>query len=481
MTELISRANAAVNGVVWGLPGLGLLALAGAWLTLRTGFFQFVRLRHWLGCTLGAIFTDRSVTAHGPAEGQDGAVSQFQSLCMALAATIGTGNIVGVAAAILSGGPGAVFWMWVMALLGAMTSFAENVLGVFYRRRTPAGEWTGGPMYYLRDGLGGTVGKVLAALFSAFCLLASFGIGNMAQSNAIAANLDAAFGLPPLLTACLLTAGAGAVILRGLRGVAAVAERLVPMMALIYLMGAALVVAVHWQALPAAWEAIFRGALGLRPAAGGAAGYGLWSALRWGAMRGAFSNEAGLGSSVMAGASARVSEPVRQGMWGIFQVCADTLAVCTLTALAILTSGVVDLETGLPRLAVSAAALTGAAFGSAFGSLGPAFIALSVLLFAWSTILGWSHYGATAAGYLLGPRGVRLYRLIFSALVFAGAVMELGLAWALSDSFNGLMMLPNLIGVLALSGQVARITRNYTARVLQGEPIPPLRSAEDLN
>lgn len=482
MAETIARANGWLSGVVWGPAGLLLLALTGAWLTMRTGFFQFVRLRHWLGCTLGAIFTDRAITAH---TGRDeGAISQFQSMCTALAATIGTGNIVGVATAILSGGPGAVFWMWVMALLGTMTAYAEELLGIYYRRRDAKGQWIGGPMYYLAEGLGAkpgcrALGRGLAALFALFCVLASFGIGNMSQANAIAGNLEAAFGFSPALTGGVLAAGSALVILRGLRQVAAITEKLVPAMALVYLMGAGLVVLTHFWAVSEALAAIFRGALGLRAAGGGAVGYGVWAALRWGAMRGAFSNEAGLGSSVMAGASSNVTEPARQGMWGIFEVCADTLVVCTLTALTILCSGVVDLETGLPLNGVGPEALTGAAFSTTFGSLGPAFIALSVLLFAYSTILGWSHYGATAFGYLFGPRAVTAYKLLFSTLIFVGAVTELGLVWALADTFNGLMMVPNLIGVLALSGTVARVTRNYLDRTLRGEHIPPLRSATD--
>ena len=468
MAESIARANGWLSGVVWGPAGLLLLALTGAWLTMRTGFFQFVRLRHWLGCTLGAIFTDRAITAH---TGRDeGAISQFQSMCTALAATIGTGNIVGVATAILSGGPGAVFWMWVMALLGTMTAYAEELLGIYYRRRDAKGQWIGGPMYYLAEGLGAkpgcrALGRGLAALFALFCVLASFGIGNMSQANAIAGNLEAAFGFSPALTGGVLAAGSALVILRGLRQVAAITEKLVPAMALVYLMGAGLVVLTHFWAVPEALAAIFRGALGLRAAGGGAVGYGVWAALRWGAMRGAFSNEAGLGSSVMANSAAGCT-PVEQGMWGIMEVAVDTLFMCTLTALAILCSGAYDLEAyagagtrGLLETLPNGAALTADAFRTAFGPWGGVFLAVSLSLFAFSTLLGWSCYGAQAAEYLWGGRAAGIYKAVFVAVIVLGCVTRLELVWDISDTFNGFMALPNLAALLWLSPQVIRESR----------------------
>ena len=323
MPERFMRGIEAVNGIVWGPMGLGLLFGTGLLLTVRTGGFQLRRWGYWMRHTLGAILTDRSVTAHTAREEQ--AISQFQSLCTALASTIGTGNLVGVATAILSGGAGAVFWMWVMALLGMMTSYAENVLGIYYRRKDPAGGWRGGPMYYLRDGLGGKPGRVLAVLFAVFCALASFGIGNLSQLNSIAGNLQAAFGVPEAVTGAVLAAVSAVILLGGLKRVAAVAERLVPAMALLYIVGALTVVGVHITAVPAALAAIVKGAFGLRAAGGGIVGYGLSQAVSWGFKRGAFSNEAGLGSSVMVHAASNVKEPVQQGMWGIFEVFADTM------------------------------------------------------------------------------------------------------------------------------------------------------------
>ena len=480
MPEGFLRGIEVVNGVVWGPLGLGLLFGTGLLLTVRTGCFQLRRWGYWMRHTFGAILTDRSVTAHTAREEQ--AISQFQSLCTALASTIGTGNLVGVATAILSGGPGAVFWMWVMALLGMMTSYAENVLGIYYRRKDPAGGWRGGPMYYLRDGLGSRPGcklpgKVLAALFAAFCALASFGIGNLSQLNSIAGNLRAAFGVPEAVTGAVLAAVSAVILLGGLKRVAAVAEKLVPAMALLYIVGALTVVGVHITAVPAALAAIVKGAFGLQAAGGGVVGYGLSRAVTWGFKRGAFSNEAGLGSSVMVHAASNVKEPVQQGMWGIFEVFADTMVVCTLTALVVLTSGLVEPDTGRMAAGAVGSALVGQAFDAVFGTLGAKLIAVCVLLFAYSTVLGWSCYGCKAVEYLFGAEAGAGYRVLFVAVMPLGAVMRLDLAWALSDTFNGLMMLPNLIGVVALSGTVVRITQNYLARKLHGSPLPPLRSA----
>ena len=480
MPERFMQGIETLNGIVWGPMGLGLLFGTGLLLTVRTECFQLRRWGYWMRHTLGAILTDQSVTAHTAREEQ--AISQFQSLCTALASTIGTGNLVGVSTAILSGGAGAVFWMWVMALLGMMTSFSENVLGVYYRRKNEKGEWSGGAMYYLTDGLGAkkgckTLGKVLAVLFAAFCALASFGIGNLSQLNSIAGNLKAAFGVPEAVTGAVLAAVSAVILLGGLKRVAAVAERLVPAMALLYIVGALTVVGVHITAVPAALAAIVKGAFGLRAAGGGIVGYGLSRAITWGFKRGAFSNEAGLGSSVMVHAASNVKEPVQQGMWGIFEVFADTMVVCTLTALVVLTSGFVDLDTGRIAAGAAGSALVGQAFDAVFGTLGSKLIAVCILLFAYSTTLGWSCYGCKAVEYLFGAGAGAFYRVLFVALMPMGAVMRLDLAWTLSDTFNGLMMLPNLIGVIALSGTVVRITQNYLARKLHGSPAPPLLSA----
>ena len=475
MKEMILNGNHALNGLVWGPAGLVLLFGAGLWLSVCTGFFQFTRARHWLKCTIGAVFTDKTVTARTGRD--DKAISQFQSMCTALAATIGTGNIVGVASAIVCGGPGAVFWMWVMALLGMMTAYAERVLGIYYRRRGPSGEWVGGAMYYLADGLGGRLGRILALLYSGLCAAAAFGVGNIAQVNSIAGNMHAAFGLPPQLTGAVLLAAAGPVVLGGVKRVAAVAEKLVPVMALTYILGALVVIGVNYRRVPAALAAICSGAFGARAVGGGVVGYGMKSALVWGFKRGAFSNEAGLGSAVMVSCAANVTEPVQQGMWGIFEVFADTLVMCSLTALAVLSSGLVDLQTGVVTADAAASTLVGAAFGTVFGRFGPVFIAAAVLLFAFSTLLGWSHYGAAAFAYLAGGRLGGGYRLAFVVMIYFSATMSLQHAWDIADTLNGLMMLPNLMGVLALSGLVVNMTQNYIDRTLRGRTVPPMWSA----
>ena len=480
MVEMITQVNNAVNGVVWGPFGLALLFCTGFWMSARTGFFQFRKMGYWLRHTIGAIFTNKDVTAHTSKE--DMAISQFQSMCTALAGTIGTGNIVGVATAIVSGGPGAIFWMWVMALLGMMTSFSENVLGVYYRRKNEKGEWSGGAMYYLTDGLGAKkgcrqIGRVLAVLFACFCILASFGIGNMSQINSIAGNMNAAFGVPTLVTGLCLMVVTALIVIGGLKRVAAVTEKLVPLMALFYIAGALVIVVLHAGNIPAAFAAIFRSAFNLNAAGGGALGYGISQTITWGFKRGAFSNEAGLGSAVMVNSASNVKEPVHQGMWGVFEVFADTIVVCTLTALVILTTGVVDLQSGAVMAGVQDNALVGQAFTASFGSFGPKFIAISILLFAYSTTLGWSHYGTKAVEYLFGATGSRIYKVVFVCMTVVGATMKLGLAWDLSDTFNGLMMIPNLIGVLALSGTVVAITRNYFDRRVKGKDIEPMWSA----
>ncbi len=475
--QTVTNANNAVNGVVWGTFGIALLFIAGLVMTCVNKGFQFSHIGHWFKKTIGAIFKEKHVTAH---TGKDNkAISQFQSLCTALAATIGTGNIVGVATAIVLGGPGAIFWMWIMAVFGMMTNYSENVLGIFFREKGKNGEWHGGAMYYLKKGLGGYkgmkwVGIVLAVLFSVFCLLASFGIGNMSQVNSIAGNMESAFNVKPWVTGIGLVILSAIVILGGLKRVAAVTEKLVPVMAVLYIIGALVVVIAHGSMVPAAFASIFKGAFAVKSATGGIIGYGLQLAITWGFKRGAFSNEAGLGSSVMVHSSSNVKEPVRQGMWGIFEVFADTIVVCTLTALVVLTSGLVDLGTGTMVSENVKSALVGEAFGTIFGKAGPMFIAIAILLFAYSTVLGWSHYGSTAWGYLFGEKSSVIYKVIFVVMVYFGCTMSLDLAWDLSDTFNGLMMIPNLIGVLALCPTVAKITKNYVDRKLHNKNIKPM-------
>lgn len=484
MVEIITNVNGAINGFVWGLPMLVLLVGTGILMTSLTKFFQLSHIGHWWKNTIGSIFKDKHITKHTGEDDQS--ISQFQSLCTALAATIGTGNIVGVASALISGGPGAIFWMWIVAFFGMMTNYSENVLGIYYRRKNEKDEWCGGAMYYLKDGLGSykgfkQVGAVLAVLFSIFCVLASFGIGNMSQINSISGNMKSAFGIPTYVTGIALLILAALVIVGGLKRIASVTEKLVPFMAIIYVVGALVIFFMNINQCGAVFSAIFKGAFGLRAVGGGIVGSGVKLAITWGMKRGVFSNEAGLGSSVMVHSSSNVKEPVRQGMWGIFEVFADTIIVCTLTAFAVLSSGLIDLETGAVLSASEGSALVGEAFATRFGNTGPMFIAIAILLFAFSTVLGWSHYGSKAWEYLFGTKSTLIYKIVFVLMIFVGATMNLSLAWDLSDTFNGLMAIPNLIGVLSLSPVVMHITKNYVARTLKKENVKPMLSAfEDI-
>ncbi len=479
MVEMITNVNSAINGFVWGIPMLVLLVGTGILMTVLTKFFQLSHIGHWFKNTIGGIFKDKHVTKH--TDKDDQSISQFQSLCTALAATIGTGNIVGVASALIAGGPGAIFWMWVVAFFGMMTNYSENVLGIYYRRKNRKDEWCGGAMYYLKDGLGSykgfkQIGAVLAVLFSIFCLLASFGIGNMSQVNSISANMEAAFSIPPYITGIVLLIIAALVIVGGLKRIASVTEKLVPFMAIAYVIGALIIFFMNIDQCGNIFTAIFKGAFGLKAVGGGIVGSGVKMALTWGMKRGVFSNEAGLGSSVMVHSNSNVREPVRQGMWGIFEVFADTMIVCTLTAFSVLSSGLIDLETGAVLSESSGSALVGEAFATVFGGIGPMFIALAILLFAFSTVLGWSHYGSKAWEYLFGTKSTIAYKIVFVLMIFVGATMNLSLAWDLSDTFNGLMAIPNLIGVLSLSPIVMKITKNYVDRILKGKDVKPMLS-----
>ena len=485
MLDMITKINAALNGIVWGWPALILLAFVGVLTTCITKCFQISHFGHWVKNTIGAIFKDSKVTSHT----SDRSISQFQSLCTALAATVGTGNIVGVAGAILVGGPGAVFWMWLIAFFGMMTNYSENVLGIYYRRKNGQGEWCGGAMYYLRDGLGAKkgckrIGAILAAAFSVFCFLASFGIGNMTQVNSISGNMEAVFGVPTWVSGIVLLILCGLVIVGGLKRIATVTEKIVPFMVLVYMVGTIAILVMNIKMVPAVFTAIFEGAFALKAAGGGIVGYGMKLAIEQGMKRGVFSNEAGLGSSVMVHSNSNVKEPVRQGMWGIFEVFADTMIVCTLTAFVVLSSGLVDLETGVAVAEYSGVALTKAdvvstVFTMYFGKLGGAFVAIAIMLFAYSTVLGWSHYGSKACEYLFGTKSTMVYRVIFVIATFGGAVMGENLAWDIADTLNGMMMIPNLIGVIVLSPIVYRITKNYVNRKIKNEAVEPMLSNFD--
>ena len=490
--ESVAEINGVINDFVWVKIGLFLLIGSGLLLTFATKFFQISHLGLWWKETIGSIFKKN---AEATRKTDKKTISQFQALCTALAATIGTGNIAGVSAAIVIGGPGAVFWMWFAAFLGMMTKFSENVLGIYYRRRNKDGEWSGGPMYFLKDGLGKYrgckhVGSVLAVLFAIFTILASFGIGNMGQVNKITLNLQSAFfknvdlgmfaGAPVIywIIGLALTVLTGIIVIGGLQRIASFAEKVVPFMAVFYVIGALVVLFMNIQNVGAIFSSIFKFAFGVKAVAGGVAGIAISQVITQGCKRGMFSNEAGLGSAVLVHSSSNVKEPVQQGMWGIFEVFLDTFVVCTMTAVVVLSSGYINLETGFAVEGVNDATLVATAFGNAFGPAGEMFVAIAMFLFAFTTVLGWSQYGAKAIEYLFGVKSVAVYKVIFVLMISSGAVMTSSLAWDISDTFNGLMMIPNLIGVVALLPMVARITRNYLNRKLKGSDEAPMISYE---
>lgn len=470
--QTISNVNEALNNFIWGPCMLVFFLFVGLMFTLRTKFFQVIHVKNWLDITILSVFkkdnsSSRTKDKHS--------ISQFQSLCTALAATIGVGNISGVAVALALGGPGAIFWMWLSAFFGMMTNFAEKTLGIKYRYKNEKGDWIGGAMVYIEKGLGQ---KWLACIFSVFCVLASFGIGNMSQSNEIANGLNNAFGIPKQLTGLVVMCIAAMVILGGIKRIAAVAEKIVPFMAIFYITGALVVILYNVTAIPGAFAAIFSNAFQISSVGGGIAGFTVMVALRQGVSRGVFSNEAGLGSSVMVHSTADVKEPVEQGMWAIFEVFTDTIIVCTMTALTILCSGVYDFAAyeacALNGIAptdaglLSGIALTSAAFESVLGSFGSKFISIAIMLFAFTTILGWSYYGERAVEYLFGLKAVPVYKILFILMLFVGCNVSLDLVIGISDTFNGFMALPNLIALTLLSGQVIEMTKDYLARKKSG-------------
>ena len=491
--EWLTNFNNNINSFVWG-KGLYLLLATGLLMTVLTCVFQVTHIGHWMSETLGSLFK-KDVSGHVKGK----SISQFQALCTALAATIGVGNIAGVAAAIVGGGPGAVFWMWLAAFLGMMTNYSENVLGIFFRRKNADGEWSGGAMYYLQDGLGGYkgckhIGKILAVLFSIFCILASFGIGAMGQVNKIVVNIVSAFEIPALtsmpfgdvtvyhlIIGIIIVVIAALIILGGLKRIANFAEKVVPIMVVFFVVGSLIIIGVNYASVGAAFKAIFSMAFTPQAAWGAAGGIAVKEIVTQGCKRGVFSNEAGLGSSVMVHSNSNVVEPVRQGLWGIFEVFADTMIVCTMTALVVLTSGIINLETGALAAGATDANLVGKAFGLIFGGWGEKFIAIAILLFAFTTVLGWNHYGSKAWEYLFGTKSTVVYKVIHLVMILFGALLTSSLAWDISDTFNGLMMVPNLIGVIALSGLVMKITKNYINRKLKGKEDAPMLSAfEDI-
>ena len=465
MVKLIEEINGMINDFVWGIPMMVLILGVGVYLSIACGFPQFRHFVHIMKNTLGKAFEK--------GEKKEGAVSPFKAMCTALAASIGTGNIAGVSGAIAIGGPGAIFWMWISALLGMCTKFAEVTLAVKYRERNEDGDWVGGPMYYITNGLGKSW-KWLACTFAAFGALEAFGIGNMTQINTIAGTVNTAIAkfIPTTESEKTIIAWSVAIIcaiicafvlIGGIQRLADVSAMLVPVMAVLYIVASLVVIIVNIADLPAALVAIVQGAFKPASVAGGLAGVGIKTALTKGVGRGIFSNEAGLGSAPIAHAAADVDHPVKQGIFGVFEVFMDTIVVCTMTALVVLLGvGVQNIEYGNDI----GANLTIMGFESVFGGeISGVAIAICLSLFALSTVLTWALYGSRCIEYLFGHKASKVYLVIFCLFASIAGTVELKLAWSIADTLNGLMAIPNLISLALLSPVVIKLTKEYFTKI----------------
>ena len=456
--DTIAAINKVVNDFVWGVPAMVCIIGVGLLLSVRTGFLQIRKFPFALKTTIGRMFHKK--------EAADGAMTPFQAVCTALAGTVGTGNIAGVAGAIAIGGPGAVFWMWCSALLGMCTKYAEVTLAVHYRERSATGEWIGGPMYYIKNGLGKRW-QWLAILYALFGTLTVFGTGNATQVNTITTAINTAFmqfhlvseSFVPtlnLIIGIFCAMLVAMVLLGGIKRIGSVSEKLVPFMALFYIVLAVGVVGLNLPRLPYVLESIVAGAFNPAAFTGGTIG-SLFVSMQKGVSRGIFSNEAGLGTGSIAHACADTKKPVKQGMFGIFEVFADTIVICTLTALVILCSG-----TPVSYGAAAGAELTISGFTTTYGGWASIFTAVALCCFAFSTIIGWGLYGSRFLVFLCKSNKVaRPFFVVYALVAILGATMDLGLLWSIADTFNGLMSIPNLIALLLLSGTVVQLTRAF--------------------
>lgn len=457
MLQMIESINNAINGFIWGVPAMVCIIGVGLYLSIRTGFLQIRKFPYAMKVTIGRMFRKR--------EAADGALTPFQAVCTALAATVGTGNIAGVAGAIAIGGPGAVFWMWVSALLGMCTKFAEVTLAVHYREKNADGDWVGGPMYYIKNGLG-KKWMWLAYLFAGFGVITVFGTGNATQVNTITAAINSAllnYGViseEALSASCLIigiviTVIVGLVLIGGIKRIGRVTELLVPFMALLYIVLAVGLIIFRIDCVPEVFASIVSGAFNPSAVTGGVVG-SLFVSMQKGVSRGIFSNEAGLGTGSIAHACADTRKPVKQGFFGIFEVFMDTIVICTMTALVILLSGV-----EIPFGQAAGAELTISGFTHVYGNWVSIFTAVAMCCFAFSTIIGWGLYGARCLEFILGSKAIRPFMVLYALTAIVGATVDLGLVWSISDTCNGLMAIPNLIAVFLLSGKVLELTREY--------------------
>jgi len=460
MIEIITNVNNALNGFVWGVPAIVMILGVGLYLSIRTGFVQLRKFGYSMKSTIGKIFSK--------SEASDGSITPFQAVCTALAATVGTGNIAGVAGAIALGGPGAVFWMWISALLGMCTKFSEVVLAVKFRERSSEGDYVGGPMYYIKNGLG-KKWMWLAYLYAAFGILAVFGTGNATQVNTIVAAINTPLlnynllstehlGTTNLIIGIAIAIIVALILLGGIKRIGRVTEKLVPVMALLYIVLGIGLIVIRFEKIPAVFASIFQGAFNPRAVTGGIVG-SFFLSMRNGISRGIFSNEAGLGTGSIAHACADTEDPVEQGMFGIFEVFMDTIVICTMTALVVLLSGV-DITFGK----AAGAELTISGFTSVYGNWVSVFTAVAMFCFAFSTILGWGLYGERCAEFLFGSKIRMPFRLVYSLVAIVGATVDLGLIWGISDTFNGFMTIPNLVGVFLLSPVILRLLKEHKAK-----------------
>ena len=457
MLQIIETINTAVNNFIWGVPAMVCIFGVGLYLSIRTNFLQIRKFPYAIKTTLGRIFRKRDAS--------DGAITPFQAVCTALAATVGTGNIAGVAGAIAIGGPGAIFWMWVSALFGMCTKYAEVTLAVHYREINANGELVGGPMYYIKNGLS-KKWHWLAYLFAAFGVLTVFGTGNATQVNTITTAINSALlnynvisesavSTSNLIIGIIIAILIAMILLGGIKRIGHVTEKLVPFMALLYILLG--VILLNIQNVPAVFASIFRGAFQPRAVTGGIV-LSMFTSLKKGVSRGIFSNEAGLGTGSIAHACADTKKPVKQGMFGIFEVFTDTIVICTLTALVILCSGV-----AVDYGKAAGAELTILGFTSTYGSWVSIFTAVAMCCFAFSTAVGWGLYGARCIEFLFSEKVIKPFMVIYSLVAILGATANLGLMWSIAETFNGLMAIPNLIALFLLSGTVVKLTKEYFA------------------
>lgn len=457
MLHAIETINSAVNNFIWGIPAMVCIIGVGLYLSIRTHFLQIRKFPYAIRTTIGRMFHKRNAS--------EGAITPFQAVCTALAATVGTGNIAGVAGAIAIGGPGSVFWMWVSAVLGMCTKFSEVTLAVYYREKNADGDLVGGPMYYIKNGLGRRF-LWLAYLFAGFGVLTVFGTGNATQVNTITTAVNSALinfhvitqeqtSITNLAIGIIITVLIALILLGGIKRIGQVTEKLVPFMALLYIVLALGIVVLNWRVVPGVFVSIFEGAFSPSAVTGGVIG-SMFLSMKKGVSRGIFSNEAGLGTGSIAHACADTGKPVKQGMFGIFEVFTDTILICTLTALVILCSPIT-----IPYGQAAGAELTIQGFTSVYGNWVSIFTALAMCCFAFSTILGWGLYGARCIEFLFSSKVTKPFMVVYSFVAILGATADLGLMWSIADTFNGLMAIPNLIALFLLSGKIVQLVKDY--------------------